>query len=138
MQSADSLRIALGSESENQVNQGKLRVGTIQILPETWQKIFLQTLCKSNDGGFGNSVYCDEMGIIGSLIRKNFDFTISYEDGDDTAGLVAELFEQRLIEQPGRASNGLVITERGRELCRRFEAEHFRESLIAKLSVKPA
>ena len=113
-----------------------MRVGAIRILPETWQKIFLQTLCKANDGGFGSSVYCDEMSIVESLIRKNFDFTISYEDGDDTAGLVAELFEQRLIEQPGRSSNGLLVTERGRKLCRRFEAEHFRENLIAKLSVK--
>ena len=104
------------------------------MLEETWQKIFLQTLRKCNDGGFGPSVYGDESNIIARLVTRNYGFVISYDSRDDTAGLVRELFDQRLIDQPRGDSGALRITERGRELCRQYDADHFRENLISKVS----
>jgi hypothetical protein len=110
-----------------------MKIGSIQIREETWQKIFLQTLCNCNDGEFGPT-YCDESNLIGSLVTKNYGFVISYDDRDDTAGLVRELFDQRLVEQPRGDSSALRITERGRALCRQYEIEHFRKNLISKVS----
>ena len=113
-----------------------MKIGTVEVLEETWQKIFLQTLCKCNDGEFGPSIYSDESNIIARLVTKNYGFKISYNGRDDTAGLVRELLDQRLIDQPRGDSGALRITERGRELCRQYEADHFRENLISKVSSK--
>jgi hypothetical protein len=113
-----------------------IRIGSIQVVQQTWQKIFLQTLCKCNDGEFGPSAFCDESNIIASQVSKNYGFIISYDGSDNTAELGRELFDQRLIEQPRGDSSALRIIEKGRDLCRQYETEHFKENLISKVSWK--
>jgi hypothetical protein len=111
-------------------------VGDIRILPETWQKMFLETLRDCNDQKLGLSPFCDESSVITDFMTKNYGFAISYDGSEDTTALVRELFDQRLIEQPRGDVSLLQVTQRGRKQIQQFEAVNFRENLISKLSAK--
>lgn len=106
-----------------------------KVSPETWKKIFIDTLYECKQGRFGN-YQCSEDTIQSGMMRSLY-LTNIILASETAADLIRELLNTGFIEREKIDSmeiSNLKLTAKGSDHWNKLNEEGFREKTIRELS----